>query len=305
MKDLNALLAAKRVLLSDGAWGTQLSQRGLQPGECPEQWNFDRRDDVKAVASSYVGAGSDIILSNTFGGNPIKLAKAGLKGKTREVNRLGANISKEAAGDRALVFASVGPTGEFMEPLGDITEQQMIDCFAEQIRGLVEGGADGIVIETFTDLGEAKAALRAAREVVGAGHCFPPACGKLPVVISMTYSRGPAGFATMMGVRPDQAARELEAAGVDLVGSNCGTGIADMIEVAALMRPTTKLPLWIKPNAGLPQLVNGKTIFRETPEQMAAQFPALVKAGANVVGGCCGTTPEHIRQLARQRQMMR
>jgi len=293
MKDINMLLTSKHVLLSDGAWGTQLSQRGLQPGECPEQWNFDHRDDVNAVAASYVEAGSDIILSNTFGGNPIKLAKAGLEKKTREVNRLGASISKDAAGGRALVFASVGPTGEFMEPLGDVSDQQMIDCFAEQIRGLIEGGVDGIVIETFTDLGEAKAALRAARQ-----------CGKLPVVISMTFSRGPAGFATMMGVRPEHAARDLEAAGADLVGSNCGTGIADMIEVAALMRPATKLPLWIKPNAGLPELVNGKTVFRETPQEMAAQFPALVKAGATVVGGCCGTTPEHIRQLARQRQIM-
>ena len=293
MTDMDALLKDKKILISDGAWGTQLSQRGLQPGECPEQWNFDHRDDVNAVAASYVEAGSDIILSNTFGGNPIKLAKAGLGKKTREVNRLGASISKDAAGGRALVFASVGPTGEFMEPLGDVSDQQMIDCFAEQIRGLVEGGADGIVIETFTDLGEAKAALRAARE-----------CGKLTVVISMTFSRGPAGFATMMGVRPEHAARDLEAAGADLVGSNCGTGIADMIEVAALMRPATKLPLWIKPNAGLPELVNGKTVFRETPEEMAAQFPALVNAGATVVGGCCGTTPEHIRQLARQRQMM-
>ncbi|HUU68829.1 MAG TPA: homocysteine S-methyltransferase family protein [Planctomycetota bacterium] len=294
MKGIDALLTDRKVLISDGAWGTQLSQRGLQPGECPEQWNFDRQDDVKAVAASYVQAGSDIILSNTFGGNPFKLAKAGLEKKTREVNRLGASISKDAAGDRALVFASVGPTGEFMEPLGEITEQQMIDCFAEQVRGLVEGGADGIAIETFTDLGEAKAALRAVRE-----------CSKLPVVISMTFSRGPAGFATMMGVRPDQAARELEAAGADLVGSNCGTGIKDMTEVAALMRPATNRPLWIKPNAGLPELVNGQTVFRETPAEMAAQFPALVKAGARVVGGCCGTTPEHIRQLARQRQMMR
>ena len=293
MKGIDALLTDRKILISDGAWGTQLSQRGLQPGECPEQWNFDRQDDVKAVAATYVQAGSDIILSNTFGGNPIKLAKAGLEKKTREVNRLGASISKDAAGGRALVFASVGPTGEFMEPLGDVSDQQMIDCFAEQIRGLIEGGVDGIVIETFTDLGEAKAALRAARQ-----------CGKLPVVISMTFSRGPAGFATMMGVRPEHAARDLEAAGADLVGSNCGTGIADMIEVAALMRPATKLPLWIKPNAGLPELVNGKTVFRETPQEMAAQFPALVKAGATVVGGCCGTTPEHIRQLARQRQIM-
>ena len=294
MKALDQLLKEKHILIADGAWGTEFAKRGMRPGDCPERWNADRPEAVKAVAVSYVLAGSDIILSNTFGGNPIKLARAGLDKDAREVNRLGVAISKEAAEGKALVFASIGPTGEFMEPLGTLTEQQMIDCFAEQIRGLVDGGADGIVIETFTDLGEAKAALRAARQ------CAPA----IPVVISMTFSRGPAGFATMMGVKPEHAARELEAAGSDLVGSNCGTGIRDMIEVATLMRSATKLPLWIKPNAGMPELVDGKTVFRETPQEMAAQFDALVRAGANVIGGCCGTTPEHIRLLAEKRRRM-
>ena len=293
MKAFAQLLKEKRILIADGAWGTEFAKRGMRPGDCPERWNTDRPETVKAVAASYVQAGADIILSNTFGGNPIKLVRAGLERQVAEVNRIGASISKQAAAGKALVFASVGPTGEFMEPLGTLTEQQMVDCFAEQIRGLVEGGADGIVIETFTDLGEAKAALRAARQ-----------CASIPVAVSMTFSRGPAGFATMMGVRPAQAATELEAAGADIVGSNCGTGITDMIEVAALMRPATKLPLWIKPNAGLPELVGGNTVFRETPQEMAGHFAALVNAGANVIGGCCGTTPEHIRLLAEQRRKM-
>jgi len=294
MKGFKELLKEKKVLIADGAWGTELSKRGLQPGDCPEKWNLDHAADVKAVAAAYVQAGADVILSNTFGGNPLKLAKAGLEQRVEEVNRLGASISKEAARGKALVFASVGPTGEFMEPLGTITEQQMVECFARQARALAEGGADGIVIETFTDLAEARAALRAVKENTA-----------LPAAISMTFSRGPAGFATMMGVKPQQAAEVLEAAGADIVGSNCGTGIKDMIEVARLMRPATSLPLWIKPNAGLPELVGGKTVFRETPAEMAKHFKALVDAGANVIGGCCGTTPEHIRMLDAERKKMK
>ena len=294
MKGFKELLKEKKVLIADGAWGTELSKRGLQPGDCPEKWNLDHAADVKAVAAAYVQAGADVILSNTFGGNPLKLAKAGLEQRVEEVNRLGASISKEAARGKALVFASVGPTGKFMEPLGTITEQQMVECFARQARALAEGGADGIVIETFTDLAEARAALRAVKENTA-----------LPAAISMTFSRGPAGFATMMGVKPQQAAEVLEAAGADIVGSNCGTGIKDMIEVARLMRPATSLPLWIKPNAGLPELVGGKTVFRETPAEMAKHFKALVDAGANVIGGCCGTTPEHIRMLDAERKKMK
>ena len=285
--DWKALLRERAVLIADGAWGTELAKRGLGPGEAPELWNAERPDAVAAVARAYVEAGADILLTNTFGGSRWTLEKAGLGARTAELNRLGAELSKRAAGDRALVFASMGPTGEFLVPLGLRTEEEFVACFAEQASALVAGGADGIVVETMADLGEATAALMAARQVCD-----------LPVVASMTFSKGPAGFATMMGVRPEQAAAALDAAGADVVGANCGSGIAHMVEVARLLRAATARPLWIKSNAGLPELVDGVTVFRETPEDMAAQVRALLEAGASILGGCCGTTPEHIRRIA-------
>ncbi|MBN1346329.1 MAG: homocysteine S-methyltransferase family protein [Phycisphaerae bacterium] len=284
MPSLEQRLSAKNVLIADGGWGTQFANLGLPPGEAPEKWNLDRPDDVRSVAESYVTAGADVILTNTFGGSRYKLEKVGLADRLAEVNRAGAELSKQAAGEAALVFASVGPTGEFMEPVGTITETDMVACFAEQIRALIDGGADGIVVETMMDLGEARAALKAAKDTA--------AC---PVVVSMTYEKGAKGYATMMGVTPEQAAAELEAAGADVIGANCGAGMDRMIEMIQLLRHATGRPIWAKPNAGLPQLIEGKTVFKETPEQMAQLLPALVQAGAAIIGGCCGTTPDHIR----------
>ena len=288
MTDWRNRLDRKGVLVADGAWGTELSKHGLKPGVCPELWNADRPDEVRGVARDYAKAGADIILTNTFGGSRFKLEKSELSGRVAELNKLGAQLSKQAAGE-ALVFASVGPTGEFMAPLGTRSEQDMLECFAEQIRALIEGGADGIVVESMADLGEAKCALRAAKDAAD-----------IPVAVTMTFDKGQRGYATMMGVTPEQAATELESAGADIVGSNCGAGIENMIEIARIMKPATSLPLWTKANAGLPQLEDGKTVFKETPQQTAEQAPALVQAGAQIVGGCCGTTPEHIRAIAEE-----
>jgi 5-methyltetrahydrofolate--homocysteine methyltransferase len=252
-----------------------------------------RKDDVLAVASAYVQAGADIILTNTFGGTRMKLAKAGLESKTEALNLLGAEISRQAAANRSLVFASIGPTGEFMKPLGTVSEEEMIRDFREQARALTLGGAEGIVIETMTDLGEAKAALRAVKENTN-----------LPAAVTLTFDKGKKGYATIMGIRPEQAAEELEKCGADIVGANCGAGIDNMIELMQTMRAATKLPLWCKPNAGLPELAGGKTVYRETPEKMASKLIALVEAGADIVGGCCGTTPAHIRLLAAERDRL-
>lgn len=293
METIQQLIERKSVVIADGAWGTQLAERGLPVGDAPESWVLYRPDVVRAVAAAYVAAGAEIVLTNTFGGSRFKLAKCGLDDRVEEINRIAVELSKEAAGDRALVFASVGPTGEFLRPLGLMSEEEMIEVFAEQIRAQVAGGADGILIETMTDLGEITAGIRAAKDNFEG-----------PVVASMTFDKGLKGYATMMGVRPEQAAEALQAAGADLVGSNCGQGIGNIIEVIAQMATATDLPLWAKPNAGLPRLVGGRTVFDETPEEMAARFPALVAAGARVVGGCCGTTPDHIRALVQARDAL-
>jgi 5-methyltetrahydrofolate--homocysteine methyltransferase len=285
------LISERGILLSDGAWGTELTKRGLGAGECPEAWNLERPDDVRAVAAAYVEAGSDIILTNSFGGSRVKLAKAGLADRVHDLNVAAARLSKEAAEGRALVFASVGPTGELLSPLGDLTEAQAGEAFEEQIAALAEGGADGIVIETFLDLREAQCALAAARRV-----------GGLPVVVSMTFERGPRGLATVFGVTPTQAATRLTEAGADSVGANCGAGMEIMIEAVREMRPLTALPLWAKSNAGLPRLEGGQTVFDETPEAMAARLPDLVRAGADIIGGCCGATPAHIAAFAARRE---
>jgi len=286
-------LKAKKLVIADGGWGTELFKRGLKPGQVPEVWNTDRAEDIRAVAASYVAAGAEILLTNTFGGSSMKLAKMGLESKMTEINRLGAEISKSAAAGRSLVFASMGPTGELLKPLGTATETEMVRSFEGQAKALVEGGADGIVIETMTDLVEAKAALAAIRQNYA-----------VPVVVSMTFDRKRVGYATIMGVRPQQAASELEKAGADIVGANCGTGIDDMIEVTRVMRQATTLPIWCKPNAGLPELVDGNIVYRETPEEMASKLHSLMEAGAAIVGGCCGTTPAHIKALVLERNRL-
>ena len=294
MPSIDQLLNKRQILIADGAWGTEFSKRGLEPGEAPEGWVIHQPDAVRGVAQSYVDAGAEIILTDTFGGSRFKLAKCDLEDKVEEINRRAVELSQEAAGDDALVFASIGPTGEFMQPLGLVSEDEMIAVFAEQAQGMVAGGTDGILVETMTDLGEAKAALQAAKDAFDG-----------PVVVSMTFDKGPKGYATMMGVTPERAAEELQAAGADIVGSNCGHGIENMIEVIELMRGATDLPLWAKPNAGMPQLVDGQTVFTQTPEETAAHFEALVEAGAHVIGGCCGTTPDHIRALVEARDGLR
>jgi 5-methyltetrahydrofolate--homocysteine methyltransferase len=293
MTDWRTQLDEKKVLIVDGAWGTELMNRGLTPREVPDAWNIDRPEEIYSVALSYVNAGADIILTNTFGGSPLKLAKRGLAEKTAEINRLGTEISKKAASGRALVFGSIGPTGELIKPLGAATETDLVKGFAEQAKAVAAGGADGIVVETMLDLAEAKAALRAVKENTS-----------LPVAVTMTFSKAGRNYATLMGVRPEQAAAELDKAGADIVGANCGSGIDLMIEVARMMRPATSLPIWCKPNAGLPELVEGKTVYRESPEKMASRFRELVEAGANMIGGCCGSTPAHIRALVLERNRL-
>jgi len=289
-KDWKERLLSKKILVLDGAWGTEMIKRGLKPGECPELWNLNRPDDVRVIARAYKEAGADIILTNTFGGSRFKLKRSGISSNIKQINKKGVQLSREVCGD-SLVFASIGPTGEFLKPLGMVSKEEMVLCFSEQVEAFVEGGADGVIIETMIDLNETNCALKAVKEN-----------SNLPVAVSMTFDKGERGYATVMGITPEKAAKELEKAGADIVGSNCGSGTKNLIEIARIIRSVTTLPLWIKPNAGVPQLVKGKTVYPETPEEMAKFTPDLIKIGVNMIGGCCGTTPEHIRLIAKEVQ---
>ncbi len=277
-------LLATGSVITDGAWGTQLQARGLPVGACPDEWNLTQPGKVEEVAAAYVAAGSRIILTNTFGANRIRLAEFNLADKVAEINRRGAAISKKAAGNKALVFASVGPTGKMLVA-GDVTEDELRVAFTEQAQALKAGGADALVIETMAELEEAQIALDAAKST------------GLPVVVCMTFDTG---GRTMMGVAPDQAAKQFTSAGADVIGSNCGNGIAAFIPICRELRTATDLPIWIKANAGQPEYVDGKVIYRITPEEFAGHVPALRAAGANFIGGCCGTSPEHLRVVVQQ-----
>jgi 5-methyltetrahydrofolate--homocysteine methyltransferase len=282
-------LAAGRILISDGAMGTYLHARGLKPGECPESWNVTHAEAVREIGEAYAAAGADIIQTNSFGGSAFKLKAYGLADRVVEFNRAAAALAKQAMGDRGWVAASVGPTGRIAEEEGGETAaEDLYRAFAEQMTALAEGGADAICIETMSSLVEALQAIRAAKENTG-----------LPVLCTFTFEAGAKGFRTMMGLRPDRAAREALAAGADVIGSNCGNGIANMIGIARQMRAAAPgAPILIQANAGVPVIEDGRTVFKESPEYMASRLGELVAAGANIVGGCCGTTPEHIAVLA-------
>lgn len=287
MHNTIAKLLNERPVIIDGAWGTELQKQGLKPGESPEALNLEMPGIVEAVAASYVEAGSRIILSNTFGGTRFTLESHGLAGQVAEINRAGAEISKRAAGDKVLVFASVGPTGKMLM-MGDATEDELLDAFSEQAQALLAGGADGLVIETMSDLEEAKIALKACK-----------ATG-LPVVASMVYDAGADFDRTMMGIPVDQATKELTEAGADVIGSNCGQGIEGFVKLCAKMKANTALPIWIKGNAGLPEIVDGKAVYKTTPEEFSLYVQPLLDAGADFIGGCCGTSPDFIRALKRR-----
>jgi 5-methyltetrahydrofolate--homocysteine methyltransferase len=278
-----------RILVSDGAWGTFLQKKGLKPGQCPEKWCLDRPDDVLDIAKSYISAGADMIESNSFGGSRLKLGHYGLADRTAEINEKAAGISKRAAGIDNRVIASMGPTGKILIT-GDVTEEELYDAFKEQAVALEKGGADALCIETMSAIDEAVIAIRAAKENT-----------KIEVICTFTFELTVNNdFRTMMGLSPKDAAVQSIAAGADIIGTNCGNGIERMIPIIREMRAVSMdIPILVHANAGLPQNINGIDVFPESPEKMASLVPELIKAGANIIGGCCGTTPEHIKEIKK------
>lgn len=275
-----------KILVSDGAWGTFLQAKGLKPGDCPELWNLDRADEVADIARQYALAGSDMVETNSFGANRYKLEYFGLEDNTYNLNKAAAEVSRKAVGPDGLVLGSVGPTGKFLIT-GEVTEQELFIAFEEQARGLRAGGADAIIVETMTDLEEAAIAVRAAKST------------GLDVVCTMTFDPMPDGtYRSMMGVAPADMVEPLLEAGADVLGTNCGNGSAGMVNIVREIRSAhAEVPILVHANAGLPEFIDGQTCFPETPEMMAAHMEALVEAGAVILGGCCGTGPDHIRAI--------
>lgn len=290
MKSLLERLAAGEILISDGAMGTFLQAKGLQPGESPEAWCVSHPDAVKSIAEAYIAAGSDIVETDSFGGTTYKQREFGLADKVEEYNVAAARLAKEAMGDKGYVAASVGPTGQIVEDEGgDVTEEDLYNVFKQQVIALAAGGADALCIETMSSISEAVQAIKASKDNTN-----------LPVICTFTFEPGAHGFRTMMGVTPARAAEEAVEAGADIIGANCGNGIANMIEITKQLRaaaPTT--PILIHANAGMPVFEDGKTVFKETPSDMAARVKELIDAGASIIGGCCGTTPEHIAAMGK------
>jgi len=279
-------LINNKPVITDGAWGTQLQARGLQPGECPDSWNLSHPEDVESVARMYVEAGSRIVLSNTFGASRLMLEGHGLGDKAAEINRLGAEISKRAAGDQAKVFASIGPSGKMLM-MDQTTKEELLSVFQEQAQALAAGGADGLVVETMSDPAEAVIAVKAACET------------GLPVVGCMVFDTGKNKDRTMMGTTPEQAAEAIAEAGADVVGTNCGQGISGFIPICQRLAAACDHPIWIKANAGIPEVIDGQVTYQTTPQEFASYIPQLIEAGASFIGGCCGTNPDFIRAVVQ------
>lgn len=285
---------SKQVVLCDGATGTQLQKLGLKPGECGELWNVNQPENIRTVHRLYVQAGSQLLTTNTFGGTRFSLSKQGLESRQRELNIAGASLAREIAGADRWVLGDIGPCGDLLEPYGDVQPEVLAKDFEDQARALLEGGADAILIETMSDPTEAALGVRAAR-----------AAGARIVVATFAFQRTPAGFKTMMGTDVAACLGAVVEAGADIVGSNCGSSLTleDYLALASdLVANAQGRPVILQPNAGSPTLVDGKAVYNETPSAMGAIVSGMIERGVKIVGGCCGTAPEHIAAMGRALQ---
>lgn len=287
MKPILDRLRCGDILVGDGAMGTMLFQRGLQPGECPESINLTSRGVLEEIASLYLVAGADIVQTNTFGGSPLKLAHYGLGGQAEHTNSVAVARVRAAVGHRAYVSGSCGPSGEMLEPYGSVSEGTLAAAFETQLRALIFSGVDLVCVETMTDLREAVLAVRVSKSISAA----------TPVMATMTFDRIPKGYYTIMGASIEQAVAGLTAAGADIIGSNCGNGIDVMIDIARQFRRLSDKPIAIQANAGLPVQTPAGVEYPESPAYFAAKTAELIAAGVSIIGGCCGTTPAHIAAI--------
>ncbi len=279
----------KQVLLCDGSTGVELQNRGLATGESPESLLLKDPDMVLGLHRDYLSAGADIIETDTFGANRARLAHYGMEHQVRELIVRAVDLARRAAAEvdrRIFVAGSIGPTGEILQPIGSLSEDQAYAYFAEAVTAFEEAGADVLFIETMMAIEEARIAVRAAREN-----------SRLPIVAAMTFEKGKAGLRTPWGVDIPTAVQTLPAAGADVLGANCGKGFDEMVDIISEMRPLTRLPLLAQPNAGLPQWQDGRNVYSDTPESIEPYARKLLQLGVNIIGGCCGTGPSHIRKM--------
>jgi 5-methyltetrahydrofolate--homocysteine methyltransferase len=280
------LLAERTVLLADGATGTNYQNMGIEPGVAPEEWVVDEPDKVRELHRRFLEGGSNIVLTCSFGGTSLRFADERLAGRAVEINRRAAELAREAVGDDLLVAGSLGPTGHLTEPLGPLTRHLAVATYAEQARSLADGGVDLLVLETFFSLDEGLWALEGIQSVTD-----------LPLVVSYSFDQG---TKTMMGLSPTQVVEAFAPLGIAAIGANCGKSLADTdLIVEELVAAAGGLPLWVKPNAGVPRMVRDSVVYDAGPDDLAAHIKAYVDRGARVVGGCCGSTPEHIAAIAR------
>ncbi len=273
--------------IADGGWSTILAEHGLPPDSpLAEMMNLHHEVAVRGLARAYVEAGAEIITTNTFCGNAIALSRRGVEADIQELNRAGAAICRSVAGDTLPVLGSLGPTGAIVA-VNEVPEDQIMAAFRVQAQGLVEGGVDGFVLETFSEIGEAVLAIRAIREETD-----------LPVVASFSFDSGPQRTRTMTGAEAAACAAAVEDAGAALIGCNCGAGVATYLPIVVALRAASTLPIWVRPSGGLPDLVDDRATYTTTPEDYVRHAAPLLEAGANIIGGCCGVGPAHIQRLA-------